>query len=149
MKCEELEPLVSGYVDGELPPDQRAQVEAHLAACESCRRELAAVEALKENLAMVKFKEPQDAKLERYWKGIYNRLERGVGWVLLSLGAIIVLCYGGFKLVEGVVTAPGLAAVLKIGVVALVFGVVILFVSLLRERLTVRKVDRYSREVER
>ena len=98
---------------------------------------------------MIRFKEPSDAELERYWSSIYNRLERGAGWILLSVGAIILLCYGAFRLVEGIIKDPKVAIVLKVGVVALVFGVVILFVSLLRERLAVRKVDKYSREVER
>ena len=98
---------------------------------------------------MMKFKEPTDVELERYWHSVYNRLERGLGWVLFSLGAIIVLCYGGFKLVEEIVRDPGVAVLLKVGIVALVFGTVILFVSLLRERLAVVKVDRYSKEVER
>ena len=98
---------------------------------------------------MIKFKEPTDAELERYWKSIYNRLERGLAWILFSAGAIIVLCYGGFKLIEQVIKDPNIALLFKIGLTALVFGAVILFVSLLRERLTVRKVDKYSKEIER
>ena len=31
----------------------------------------------------------------------------------------------------------------------MVFGLVVLFVSILRERLSLRKVDKYSREVEK
>jgi predicted anti-sigma-YlaC factor YlaD len=141
--------MLTAYLDGELPPDRRRRLEGHLAECQSCRRELEALAAVKEDLAMIKFKEPSDVELERYWGRIYNRLERGVGWILLSVGAIILLCYGAFKLVESVVTDPGVALVLKLGVLALVFGVVILFVSLLRERLAVRKTDKYSKEVQR
>jgi hypothetical protein len=105
--------------------------------------------SLKESLAMMKFKEPSDVELEKYWASIYSRLERGAGWVLLSLGAILLLCYGSFRLLEGLIKDPTVDVVVKVGVVALVFGVVILFVSLLRERLAVRKADRYSKEIER
>ena len=98
---------------------------------------------------MLKFKELSDAELQRYWSGIYNRLERGVGWILFSLGAIVALCYAGVKLVEEMINDPAVSLVLKVGVIALIIGGVILFVSVLRERLTLRKTDKYSREVER
>lgn len=148
MSCEQYKSMITAHVDGELSGEQIDELQRHLFTCESCKRELADVTALKEALDMIRFTEPTDAELDRYWRGIYNRLERGAGWVLLSLGAIVLLCYGGFKLVEEIVRDPTVAWVVKGAVLALVFGAVILFVSLLRERLAVRKSDRYSREVE-
>jgi predicted anti-sigma-YlaC factor YlaD len=149
MSCDEFRSMISAYADGELTPDQRERLESHLSACDACKRELAEVRALKKELDMIKFTEPTDEQLERYWSSVYNRLERGAGWVLFSIGAIVLLCYGGFKLVEEVVRDPAIAWWVKGGVLALVFGLAVLFVSLLRERLAVRKVDKYSREVER
>ena len=98
---------------------------------------------------MMTFREPSDVALQRYWGSVYNRIERGLGWILFSFGAIVLLCYGGFKLVEEVVRDPTISWIVRAGVVALVFGLVVLFVSLVRERLTVSKTDRYSREVKR
>ena len=149
MNCEEFKPLITGYLDNELSPDQQQSLEDHLSTCPGCTAELANLGDLKENLAMIKFKEPSDAELERYWKSIYNRLERGLAWILFSIGSIIVLCYGGFKLIEQLIKDPSIALLFKIGLIALVFGVVILFVSLLRERLAIRKVDKYSKEIKR
>jgi len=149
MNCVEFKPMMMGYLDGELPAEQRAQFEEHVAACEACARELSEFTKLKEELTTMKFKEPSDEELKQYWDGVYNRLERGLGWVLFSVGAIVLMCYGAFKLIEEMILNPNVALALKVGVVALLFGVVILFVSLLRERLVVRKVDKYSKEVER
>ena len=149
MTCDEVKALLSGYLDEELASDQQAEVEEHLRACPACAADLAGLAGLKEELSMMKFREPTDEELERYWHSVYNRLERGVGWVLFSVGAILVLCYGAFKLIEETIRDPNVATVLKVGMVALVFGAVVLFVSLLRERLAVRRADRYSREVER
>ena len=149
MNCEELKSMITAYVDGELTQDQQKELEPHLATCGTCRQEVAEQRALKEQLNMIRFTEPTDAELERYWRNVYNRLERGAGWVLFSLGAIVLLCYGGFKLVEQVVRDPQIAWWVKGGVLALVFGLAILFVSLVRERLAVRKTDRYTKEVER
>ncbi len=149
MSCQEFKPMITGYLDGELSPEQAQGLQSHLSTCRECTRELANLRDLKENLAMIKFKEPTDAELDRYWKSIYNRLERGLAWILFSAGAIIVLCYGGFKLIEQTIKDPSIGLLLKIGLTALVFGAVILFISLLRERLTVRNVDKYSKEIER
>lgn len=35
--CQDLEPLLTPYVDGEATAEQRAAIEAHLAACSTCR----------------------------------------------------------------------------------------------------------------
>jgi predicted anti-sigma-YlaC factor YlaD len=147
--CDDVKPLLMGYLDGELDSATKQLVEEHVAACPRCARELEDFGKLQEVMSTMKFKEPIDAELDRYWRNVYNRLERGIGWILFSIGAIIMLCYGGFKLVEEVVRSPSLSIFLKIGVVALVFGVVILFVSIARERLQVCAKDKYSREVER
>lgn len=149
MSCEYCRQLMSGYIDNELSVEQREQLEDHLLTCDACKRELEEFVAIKEHLTMIKFKEPSDAELARYWNSVYNRLERGAGWLLFSLGAIILLCYGAFKLIEEMIRDPGIALLLKIGVISLIFGSVALFVSLVRERLTLRKTDKYSREVER
>ena len=149
MSCEEFKPMMMAYIDDELPDEDRRRFERHLEGCESCARELSEFASLKEELAMVKFAEPTDAELERYWRSIYNRLERGLGWILFSAGAIVLLCYGAFVLLEEVIRDPNVALAVKIGVSALIVGAVVLFVSLLRERLAIRKSDKYSREVER
>lgn len=149
MSCEDFKPLMMGYLDGELEDRRRDRFEQHLRDCEDCRRELKQFRRMMEELNMVEFREPSDAELERYWSGIYNRLERGVAWIFFSLGAIILLAYGGFKLVEEIIKDPEIALLLKIGVLALIFGGVVLFVSLVRERLALLKTDKYSREVKR
>jgi anti-sigma factor RsiW len=41
MDCTGIRPLISYYYDGEATPEERAQVEQHLAGCEDCRRILA------------------------------------------------------------------------------------------------------------
>jgi len=141
--------MAGAYLDGELADEERRRFDEHLAVCDACTRELAELKRLTEDLNMMRFKEPGDEELERYWAGVYNRLERGIGWILLSAGAILTLCYGAFKVIEGMLLDETISDVLKVGVCALIAGLVVLFVSLLRERLVVRKVDRYSREVER
>ena len=97
----------------------------------------------------MKYKEPSDEVRGRYWSKVYNRLERGLGWILISVGAMILLFYGGFKAVESLIKDPTLSVFLKIAVLILLAGVVILFVSVVRERIFTYKKDKYAKEVKR
>ena len=42
MDCRELRSLADAYLDGELPPASRAEIDAHLAGCPACRAEIEA-----------------------------------------------------------------------------------------------------------
>lgn len=48
-ECEEIYPLLSEYVDAELPVDMCSRVAAHVQACESCA---AFIESLKASIAL-------------------------------------------------------------------------------------------------
>ena len=149
MTCQDYERLLTGYVDRELSDDQRRQVETHLRQCADCSRQLDELVSIKERLTMIKFKEPSDLELKRYWSGIYNRLERGAGWILVSLGTIVVLSLGAIEMIKEMLGDPEVPLLLTIGVVSLIIGGVTLFVSVFRERLSIKKTDKYSREVQR
>ncbi len=47
-----------------------------------------------EVMSKVKLKKPPEEAWQLYWASVYNRLERRVGWILLSIGAIILGFYG-------------------------------------------------------
>ena len=51
MKCEVCRELLEEYLDGELAPQERQQVDAHLTACVDCSEELAALTAEQELFA--------------------------------------------------------------------------------------------------
>lgn len=141
--------LLMGLVDGELSDEEKKELESHLSKCSECRRELQEFKKMKEVMKTMKYKEPPDELWERYWTGIYNRLERGFGWILLSIGAIILLFWGGFKFVESLVKDPTVAIIAKIGILAAIAGIAILLVSVIRERIFTYKTDKYAKEVKR
>ena len=43
LACAEIVELVTGYLEGALPPDARARVEGHLAGCDGCTEYLAQI----------------------------------------------------------------------------------------------------------
>ena len=144
MTCQDHHDLMMGYLDDELSPDQRKTFELHVQGCPECRTELAEFQNLKKLTESIQWTEPEDRIWQRYWDGVYNRIERGIGWILFSIGGMILCIYGGFKLIENVIREPGTSLVVKAALVALMIGLAILFVSILRERLFIRSRDRYQ-----
>lgn len=56
--CQDIQPELSAYLDGELTPPQRAEVEAHLASCPRCREEVAELKTLAAGVAALPKLEP-------------------------------------------------------------------------------------------
>jgi len=133
-----------GYLDNELSDEQRRRFEEHLAACHECADELAEFRRLKAITDEVTLVEPEDRIWQQYWDGVYNRIERSLGWIIFSISAILLTIYGGFKLIEEIITDSTVGILLKIGLLALIVGLAILFVSVLRERVYFWQRDRYK-----
>jgi predicted anti-sigma-YlaC factor YlaD len=148
MDHRKIKELISSYHDGELDSSQREMIEKHLQQCEECRREYEEMGRFEEVMQKMQFKKPYKEVWESYWSTVYNRLERSLGWILLSIGGMILLFFGGYKAVEGIIQDSSTPLILKIGILTVLGGVVILLVSLLREQLFVQKRERYK-EVEK
>jgi hypothetical protein len=133
-----------GYLDNELSDEQRRRFEEHLAGCPECADELEQFKKLKAITDEVTLAEPEDKIWQDYWSGVYNRIERGLGWIVFSVAAILLIICGGFKAIEEVIKDPNVEIIFKIGLLALITGLAILFVSVLRERIYFWKKDRYK-----
>lgn len=140
--------LLAGYIDGELSDEERRAFEAELAVNQELKAELDEFMKLNQITSQVKYADLPDEVWERYWESLYKKLERGFGWIFFSIGAIILLCFGLFELLSGIIMNPEVPMIIKIGVSAISVGAVILLVSFVRERLFAYKHERY-REVKR
>ena len=143
MACEDYKDLMMGYLDEELSAEQIRRFEEHLATCKQCSSQLQEFRQLKAITDQMTLIEPEDRLWQQYWDGIYNRTERGIGWIIFSVAAILLTIYGGFKTIEGLITDPTVGLLLKIAMLALLVGLAILFVSVLRERIFFWSKDRY------
>ena len=95
----------------------------------------------------MKFKPFPEMFWDEYWENVYNKIERGIGWILFSLGAIILLAYGAYEMLQDFFLNPQKPMIEKVGLGLLLLGLIIVFVSVLREKLMIRKVDKYRRIV--
>ena len=144
MACEDYKDLIMGYLDNELQDEQRRAFEEHLAKCPECKGEVEEFRRIIQVTDEVTLAEPEDRIWQQYWSSIYNRIERGVGWILFSVAAILLLVYGGFKAIEEIIKDPTMGVIFKAGLLILIAALAILFVSVLRERLYFWKKDRYK-----
>ena len=143
MTCHDYKDIMMGYLDNELSNEQRRQFEEHLTGCSECKAELKEFRKLKDITDEVTLVEPEDKIWQDYWSGVYNRIERSVGWIVFSVAAILLAIYGGFKLIEDIITDPTTGILLKAGLLVLIVGLAILLVSVSRERLHIWQKDRY------
>ncbi len=137
--------LIMRRVDGEISTDDDRRLDEHVRGCPSCAKALEEYSKLAQATSEVEMKDLTEQQWELYWTGVYNRLERSAAWVLVCLGAAAVLAYVGFRAVVALVGDPDMQLWAKVGVLALVFRFVLLFLSVLRERLTLRRFDKYRK----
>ncbi len=148
MDHQKIKELISPYCEGELNEEEKKRVERHLKECPECQKEFEEMGKFEEVMGKMKLKKPPKEAWKMYWSSVYNRLERRIGWILFSIGAMIILFFGGYKLVESLIQTPDIPIFFKIAILSVLGGLVILVVSLVREQLFVRKRERYK-EVEK
>jgi len=148
ISCQQAEILMTGLLDNELNAKQRRQIKIHLEQCPACAAKFDSYKQLKKETADMKFKNLPEVYWDEYWQNVYNKIERGIGWILSSIGAIILLIFAGYQLLQDFFLNPEESLGIKIGVAFGGVGLIILFVSVLREKLMVRHIDKY-RSIER
>ena len=140
--------LMMRALDGEISDTQNAELERLIATDEFLHAEWDRLLTVKSKTSELKLQRPPDELWEGYMDSVYRRVERGIGWILLSVGAVVLLSYGlwqGIKELIGDLTVPWFV---KGGVLALLIGIVILIVSVIREKYFVFQDDPY-RDVHR
>jgi hypothetical protein len=135
-------------LDGELSSQEQAELDRLLADDDRLQAEWERFRRVKEVTETMSYREPPPEIWEDYWTVVYNRLERGLGWILVSVAALVLFGYGAWHAIEAILADSGLPGFVKIAIFALVLGAAILFVSVAREKLFTRKRDAYS-EIQR
>ncbi len=144
MEHADIKKLVASYHEDVLDSSQKRQVEEHIQTCPECQKEFEETQKFEEVMGKMAFKKPPKETWEVYWTSVYNRMERGIGWIFMSIGAMILLFLGGYMMVEAIIQDPEIPVLLKVGILAVLAGVVVLIVSFGRERLFVDKRERYK-----
>ena len=124
------------YLDGEMPPAERREVEAAIERSAELRRELTIYRALHEDMSMISF--AREATRDSIWGRVSKRLARPIGWYLVGTGVVawaIHMVYLYFT--------SAAAQWEKLATTAVVIGVLLLFASVIHERYRELLTDPY------
>jgi len=135
--------LLSGHLDGELTQGDEQRVRIHLEDCAVCRTIYEELEQLREATMTTQLDEPRDLQWDEHPRGLFSSLSRGFGWLILMVWAAGTAGYGLWQLATGPEDVVG-----KLIVFSGLFGVGLLFTSILIDRMRTAKTDRY-REVKK
>jgi hypothetical protein len=139
-----IKQLMMASIDGESTPEEEAELKQMLIQDRELAEEYQQLKNLKIMTSQTRIKEPPSELWDSYSQTLFVKLERGIGWILFTIGALVLLFYGAWLALSDLLTDPGIAWWLKASIVALVSGCIVLLVSLIRERIYMNKHERYK-----
>ncbi len=82
MNCKEICELLTTYLDSEVTPEEKADIEAHLAGCPQCRAELEAMSATQVSLrGVLKSMAEEVSPSPQAWEKVRARLNTKGSWI--------------------------------------------------------------------
>ncbi len=140
--------LMMAALDGEISEAERKELDGMLVSDAGIREEWERMNRLKAVTNDLAFREPPPEVWEEFWGQVYNRVERGIGWILVSVGTIVVAGFGVCRWCEALWADAELPLLLKLAILTAAVGAIVLVVSVIREKLFTHRRDPYS-EVQR
>jgi ferric-dicitrate binding protein FerR (iron transport regulator) len=144
---ERAQALMMAALDGEISAADRAELDALVARHADLADEWRRFTRLKEVTAGMSLQQPPEEIWDRYWTSTYRRAERGLAWVLISAGVIVLGSVWLWRTVEAFLGATDVPPYLRAAVAALAIGAFILVVSVIREKLFLARRDPYQKEI--
>ncbi len=95
MRCKEVRRLLSAYIDGEISPAKRREIEEHLSYCLECKKELLVLEKLVKELHEIPEIIPSEDFSKRLWTKIAfedGRNISSINWrkIFIFLGTAVI-----------------------------------------------------------
>jgi len=133
--------LLSGYIDSELTQQDRQRVQLHCEECRECSEQLEELQALRGQIAKSTLSEISQDVWRETTSDVTARTSRGIGWLALIGGLLLAAGFAIYEFVKELDSMSPLSILIIGGIYG---GLLLLFVSVLRQRLVERKTDRYK-----
>jgi len=140
--------LMMAALDDEQSAEERTELDGLLASDAALSAEWQRLSKVKEVTAAMTYREPPEEVWSDYWVSVYNRAERGLGWVLFCASCLVLIGYGIWKSVGALLADSSIPWFLKLAIFGAALGGAILAFSVFREKFFVRKKDPYK-EIQR
>jgi anti-sigma factor RsiW len=136
--------LMMAALDGEISGEDRGVLDGLLAGDAALRREFEQLERVKEVTSTMALTEPPEEIWDDYWTSVYNKFERGIGWFLVSIAAVVLVAFGLWHATGALLAETDMPGFVKIAVFALFLGGLLLLASVAREKLFTGRRDPYK-----
>ncbi len=123
------------YLDGEAGPEERARIDAVVAASTELQRDLVVLRTMKSDLQAISFGLANDTSV---WGAVHRRITRPLGWILLSVGFLTWILYGSYLYMVSAIDPWEKLATSAIGL-----GILFLFGTVIYERRKEWRTDPY------
>jgi ferric-dicitrate binding protein FerR (iron transport regulator) len=141
--------LMMAAMDGECSPDERRELDTLLGGAADLAAEWQRMTRVKEVTTGMRLQSLPEEAWDGYWTTVYRRTERGAAWLLISAGAIVLAAYWLWHAVGALLSDPGAPTLIRFAIVSLGLGLIILLVSVLREKMFTHRRDPYRKEIVR
>ena len=133
---------LSGFIDGELTQQDFQQVRLHVDSCSTCAAEMNEILAMRERLGTARLSDRDHDVWRETMDNTTVKTTRGIGWLLLIGGVLLGVGLGVYEIVTSPSSTISLTEKLVVG--GIYGGMLLIFISVLRQRLIERKTDRYK-----
>lgn len=138
--------LMMAALDGEISEHERLELEQILKGDAALRREWTQLERVKEVTSTMVMSEPPEEVWDDYWReGVYKRIERGIGWILVTVASLVLVGFGLWQLTDVLLADSDLPGFVKMALFSLLMGGAVLLASVIREKLFMRSKDPYAK----
>ena len=138
--CDLYVELLSGYLDGELTQGDRQRVELHIETCPACQKTFDEMTCLRNDVGKLSFGEMSSEEWSKIMNGVTVRTSRFFGWVLYIGSLLLLIGYGSYEFAID----DEVPALIKTGIAGVVIGIILLLVSVIRQRMISARHDKYK-----
>ena len=142
--CEDIETLLSGYLDGELTQGDRQRVEVIMEDCEDCAKTFEKMKKLRGEISGIEYEHMSEAERLKAAKDPVAETGASFGQILVIGG--FILFYGSciYLALKEMLANPDTPMLIKIGLPAIFLGFGVLLTSVIIDRIKASKTDPYK-----
>jgi len=141
IKCENINDKLSGYLDNELTQADQQMVEIHVRSCPTCNKILDETRQVRNAISKSQVApELEDQEWDKIMQDLPAKTTAGIGWLFFIAGAISLSGLGLWEYFGD----DSIPIWFRLSAAALGFGLLLLFSSVLRQRLIALPHDKYK-----
>ena len=141
--------LMMAALDDEISDAERSELKTLIAAAPDLDAEWRRLARVKEVTGGLTLQPLPEEMWDRYWASVYVRVERGLAWILVSAGAIVLTAYAVWRAVSAFLADTGEPLFVRVSIAAVAVGGTILLLSVAREKFWLSRRDPYEKEITR